>query len=198
MPRRTIAQLRRDKLLSLNDRMRIRKVDYHNVLCENSIGERVCILFFHDVELEQVIEELNNLLDNDEVGIYSKSNRSISYTLATFISFRLQRSKGVYKTRPLPHHTTMSTKKEKLNNKEQKTYLIYNVNTNMYKIGRSNDPSRREATLQSEEPQLKLISTCEENIEKFLHKKYKSKRVRGEWFILTQQDVDEIIEIFRD
>lgn len=77
-----------------------------------------------------------------------------------------------------------------------KVYLILNKRNNYIKIGRSKNPKTREKTLQSEEPTLKMIAVWEaENIvEKHLHQKYKSKRIRGEWFDLSLKDLVEISE----
>ena len=67
-----------------------------------------------------------------------------------------------------------------------KTYIIKDDLNNTYKIGRSIDPLKREKTLQSEKPNLKLIKIFENNIEKELHDLYKHCRLRGEWFKLNK------------
>ena len=78
------------------------------------------------------------------------------------------------------------------NSKTEKfTYLMVDNRNKLYKIGKSNNPSFREKTLQSEVPQIKLLSYCAEWIvsEKDLHKRFESKRIRGEWFRLNKHDV---------
>lgn len=75
-----------------------------------------------------------------------------------------------------------------------KTYLMLDVNTGFVKIGRSVHPRKREATLQSKKPTISLLKICDENIESKLHKIYASKRVRGEWFKLSKQDIKNIIK----
>jgi hypothetical protein len=35
--------------------------------------------------------------------------------------------------------------------------------------------------------------TKEDNIEKELHNKFNNKRIRGEWFSLSQEDLDELL-----
>jgi len=62
----------------------------------------------------------------------------------------------------------------------------------MYKIGKSINPSRREKTLQSEEPMIKIVKTWNYDIENTLHKKYSEQRVRGEWFKLSYIQVKYI------
>jgi len=58
-----------------------------------------------------------------------------------------------------------------------KTYLMIDEQNNYYKIGRSNNPNYRESTLQSEKPLIKLLMTCNIDIENELHLKFqKNKR----------------------
>ena len=87
---------------------------------------------------------------------------------------------------------------QKQNNDNKKTYVMYNNRTGMYKIGRSNNPKHREKTLQSEEPDVELIEQTNIDIESILHKKYKDKRVRGEWFNLSGRDFVELLSIFKE
>lgn len=75
----------------------------------------------------------------------------------------------------------------------QKTYLIKDNRTGATKIGKSNNPYKREKTLQSEVLSLELLYICDDNIESLLHKKYKDKRIRGEWFNLTDKDIEYIV-----
>lgn len=80
--------------------------------------------------------------------------------------------------------------------KRQLTYLMADRSTGMYKIGRSIEPYFREKTLQSQNPVIELICTCQVDIEKHLHEYYADQRVRGEWFNLSDEQVNEVIEIF--
>lgn len=71
-------------------------------------------------------------------------------------------------------------------------YLMRNYANGLCKIGRSIKPEFREKTIQSEIPQIKIIfkSQLTENTkEKELHKIFKEKRVRGEWFDLSESDI---------
>lgn len=74
-----------------------------------------------------------------------------------------------------------------------KTYIMHDQRNGYYKIGQSVSPKIRERTLQSEMPLLKMILVCEDNIEKELHFKYAEKRIRGEWFGLTPDDILDIV-----
>jgi len=70
-------------------------------------------------------------------------------------------------------------------------YLMYDKSTGHTKIGRSFKPQQREKTLISDKSSIELFFVsphCESSIEKELHKIFKHKRVRGEWFDLNEED----------
>lgn len=73
-----------------------------------------------------------------------------------------------------------------------KTYLIKNQ-TGFTKIGKALNPSDREKTLQAEEPTIYLFAICEKDIETKLHERYNKNRVRGEWFDLSEKQINYII-----
>ena len=77
-----------------------------------------------------------------------------------------------------------------------KTYLMKDSNTGLYKIGKSVKPKRREKTLQSEKPTIKMVKIWNKDIEKKLHRLYSKHRVRGEWFKLTAIQVRYICTHF--
>lgn len=81
--------------------------------------------------------------------------------------------------------------------KSIKTYIIKDNKNNTYKIGKSKNPLKREKTLQSEKPNLKLIKIFENNIEKKLHNLYKDCRLRGEWFNLNKVQVEYICKKYK-
>lgn len=80
-------------------------------------------------------------------------------------------------------------KKLKNHPSKMRTYLMKDLNTGLYKIGRSKNPAARESTLQSEKPTIKMVKVWEEDIEKELHRMYEKERVRGEWFNLSEIQV---------
>jgi hypothetical protein len=90
----------------------------------------------------------------------------------------------------------LNVKNEKTENKKTLfVYLMHDESTGLYKIGKSYNPSNREKTLCAQIPLLRLLHKTESrtpNMEKSLHKKYANKRVRGEWFNLTQEEVEYI------
>lgn len=92
------------------------------------------------------------------------------------------------------HHQIKKIRRIKL---ETKSYIIKDCNNNTYKIGKSKNPLKREKTLQSEKPNLKLIKIFENNIEKELHELYKDCRLRGEWFKLNNIQLEYICKNYK-
>lgn len=70
-------------------------------------------------------------------------------------------------------------------------YLMRNNRNGYYKIGFSKNPSARERTLQSEEPDITLIRQWPGTMfdEVALHAKFEAQRIRGEWFKLSDADI---------
>lgn len=73
-------------------------------------------------------------------------------------------------------------------------YLMVDENTGYIKIGKSDNVLKREKTLQSEKPTIKLIKSylTNESMEALLHNKYDHLRIRGEWFWLDKSHIQEI------
>ena len=98
------------------------------------------------------------------------------------------------------HSFTRQSETEKTESDEACfVYLMVDTTNRFHKIGISNQPQYREHTLQSEKPTIELICAKQyptraiaEAIESSLHKTYGSKRIRGEWFALTEQDVADL------
>ena len=75
------------------------------------------------------------------------------------------------------------------------TYLMFDERTKYHKIGKSQDPKYREKTLQSDNPLVVLVWKIKGDIEKQLHQRYDNKRVRGEWFNLSENEIENIKNI---
>lgn len=81
-------------------------------------------------------------------------------------------------------------------------YLMKESSCNFYKIGRSQNVKQREATLQAEKPSIMLIGKrlfhYQDSliVEKELQKRYRPFKKRGEWFELSEVEVNEILEYF--
>ena len=73
-------------------------------------------------------------------------------------------------------------------------YLMADRRTNLTKIGTSKNPKYRERTLQSDNPLIDLLWHWEANLsdERYLHQRFETKRMRGEWFDLTDADIQFI------
>jgi hypothetical protein len=73
-------------------------------------------------------------------------------------------------------------------------YLIQHGKRSEYKIGRTNNPIRREGEIRLELPEkVRPIHTIETDdpagIEKYWHNRFSAKRKEGEWFALSSEDV---------
>ena len=78
-------------------------------------------------------------------------------------------------------------------------YVMEDSRNGTFKIGQSKTPGKRERTLQSETPEITLrfsIPTDEAH-EKHLHAQFDSKRIRGEWFSLTPDDLLQIVQFLK-
>lgn len=80
-------------------------------------------------------------------------------------------------------------------------YLMHDKRNGYHKIGISKEPKYREKTLQSEQPAIEMVCNKKypsrkiaEAIEFALHKAYAEQRVRGEWFNLSEIDVQMLKE----
>jgi hypothetical protein len=82
-------------------------------------------------------------------------------------------------------------------NPEKRYVYLFRHSNGLTKIGFSKDPKNREKTLQAEDPRLNMLAFREgdSGLERRLHLIFASKRVRGEWFKLTELDVERIITI---
>jgi hypothetical protein len=73
-------------------------------------------------------------------------------------------------------------------------YIMRNNRNGYCKIGFSEEVEHREKTLQSEDPDIELVLSIAgtARLERELHQKYHSKRLRGEWFTLSDGDIEII------
>ena len=76
------------------------------------------------------------------------------------------------------------------------TYLVQSGTA--YKIGRTTNVNQRFGELSYHNFEMKMISFVNKNIEKELHRKYKEKRIKNEWFSLNDKDVDYILNLFNN
>jgi hypothetical protein len=78
--------------------------------------------------------------------------------------------------------------------RENYVYLMFNKRNEHFKIGKSIKPHYRERTLQSELPEISMIAAWKVSakVEKQLHALFKHKRLRGEWFNLSFNDIERL------
>lgn len=79
-----------------------------------------------------------------------------------------------------------------------KVYVMLNKRNGYYKIGRARNVLHRERTLQAEDPDTEILFFIEGTIstETLLHNHFSEQRIRGEWFRLTNEDI-EFIKAFK-
>ena len=80
--------------------------------------------------------------------------------------------------------------------KQQENYIYLMRHQNgLVKIGKSVNPKARERTLQAEDPRLEMFYVAKkpERYERRLHQMFKEHRVRGEWFSLTDRQVQLVM-----
>jgi hypothetical protein len=136
--------------------------------------------------------------DRVEIEVGHKTNKKFFFGIDKISKDFLQDMIDYFKSMSIDDLENSETEQsyEDRNEKDSYVYLMKNERNGYIKIGKSNNPKYREKTLQSEEPEISLIfkknvinpSTKEKN----LHKKYSDKRIRGEWFDLTEQDISDI------
>jgi Rha family phage regulatory protein len=80
--------------------------------------------------------------------------------------------------------------------KSYKTYILKDEASNLYKIGRSEDVETMVKNLGVSNPNLSIIAVFEIDVENELHRIYKSKNVKSEWYSLSEDDVKDIIKSY--
>jgi hypothetical protein len=76
--------------------------------------------------------------------------------------------------------------------KNFETYLIRDKSTGLCKIGKTTDIKKRIEMLSCSNTELELLFIIDKDVEKELHDVYESKRYKGEWFNLSDLDLEII------
>lgn len=140
----------------------------------------------------------------DQINIHYEGKHIVGMDLYTdqdaidYIEILIRRLE-VYKEKLEDHYGRVKPKSKKIDKmislKQSYIYLMKNYRNGYYKIGRSLNPEYRERTLQAEAPEigLEFVSPLTPSIlEGKLHNFFKEKRIRGEWFSLSEKDVEYI------
>lgn len=87
-------------------------------------------------------------------------------------------------------------KKYNYKHKDARSYHTYVMKdrSGLFKIGKSEDVRRRIKKLSVGNSSIELVCEINRDVESELHKCFKSKRVRGEWFSLSNDDISLIKE----
>lgn len=124
------------------------------------------------------------------VGIHGSGLTDIVNDLE-FIITGLRR----YREKMIEYYEYGSIDNYKENDSTTYVYLFKDESTGFYKIGSSRNPKYREKTLMCERPTITSIFVSRITLvqkERELHKLFKKKRVRGEWFNLDETDIEVI------
>lgn len=76
------------------------------------------------------------------------------------------------------------------------TYVIKDRLSGLSKIGRTSDLNKRLSTLSTSNLNLSLFISVDEDREKELHRLFKDKQVKNEWFDFNEKDLEDIKELF--
>lgn len=154
---------------------------------------RACEIYYDNAkDFKSVIVACNNLRHAE----YIRTNPEILIPLMNAFgnpaipNDAVQQIKAVLNAPP-PAKTLAVKKTPRITN----IYLMRNQRNGFIKIGQSENPKAREATLQSEEPEIKLLASWRGTVgdEKELHERFEMLRLRGEWFKLSDQIVNDLI-----
>ena len=144
------------------------------------------------VWMDNVCEQLNSLLDeyNDKLALEVMNIKNKLY------ANMIERAKPIMD----------SAKQYDLRNKvcangigllpvdDFQTYLVKDYNNGLVKIGKSKDIHTRLQVLGNKDKQ--LIAYVRKDIETVLHREYKGKRIKGEWFNLADTEINKIISTY--
>lgn len=160
------------------------------------------------------------LMSNEEVGIYIKllclqhqqghlkeeDMLNMGASLKIFSKFKKDEEGNYYNERleyeankRKAYSESRRNNRNKVDNSSTSVYLIKDTRTGLIKIGSSNNPERRLVELknQYENDNLVLVAyveNVEQKLETELHNNYKNQNKINEWFELSNEDVQEIIE----
>ncbi len=153
-------------------------------------------VFEEHITREDVEQWLAEISDRKLIIIYTDADGDTLAQIVNWWRFQPIRYPKPSRYSPPPNWTDRVSEID--TDRQAFIYLMLDESTGMYKLGRTNNPLKREITLQSEKPTIKLIAKAkrDKRHEKILHKQYKEKRVRGEWFSLNEDDVASIINDF--
>lgn len=149
------------------------------LICENE----PTIFHYVDKELDYIVNSLSEYLSDDYIRYFKafcKVEKCICgnyyngwVIIESFIALETKEMRETDRNKPI------------------RTYLMKD-SSGLYKIGCSAEPHGRLESMRTGNATIELVCVIKENIEKELHIKYANKRVKGEWFKLSEKDVRDI------
>ena len=144
------------------------------------------------VWMDNVCEQLNSLLDeyNDKLAFEVMSIKNKLYANMIEMAKPIMDSAKQYDLRSKVCANGIGL----LPVDDFQTYLVKDYNNGLVKIGKSKDIHTRLRVLGNKDKQ--LIAYVRKDIETVLHREYKGKRIKGEWFNLTDAEINKIISTY--
>ena len=144
------------------------------------------------VWMDNVCEQLNSLLDeyNDKLAFEVMSIKNKLYANMIEMAKPIMDSAKQYDLR----NKVCANGIGLLPVDDFQTYLVKDYNNGLVKIGKSKDIHTRLRVLGNKDKQ--LIAYVRKDIETVLHREYKGKRIKGEWFNLTDAEINKIISTY--
>ena len=135
---------------------------------------------------------LNERYVKEEDGIWMEPClfNSLLITIDEDLWVELEMEKAEDKGRRLL--TLLIGKSESYNNEYKYTYVLTDK-SGKYKIGRTSDIKKRVSTLSVGNPTIRIVAIIIGNVEEELHRKFRSKLVKGEWYELSPTDIKYIL-----
>ncbi len=170
--------------------------------------QRVCYISLNQSELNTFVNEplkaiRINLKEQDKVTL---QNNTLSRP-SVVCEYHMQQTASLFKNELEKLAIQIQeTEENERDNKETScyVYIMKDESNGSHKIGISNKPEYREKTLQSDKPYITLLQakefpsrTIARAFESALHKTYESKHLRGEWFDLSEDEVNEVIQALK-
>lgn len=148
------------------------------------------------------INENGILTDNYGFALSAEDVREIAHCAKTHLKkFKDPDSLEFYNFKVRKEHDEWSKQNSIERDKKAKLdigfiYLMQDSGLSGLKIGYSKKPEAREKTLRLEQPNIKILFSVRGTFayERMLHTYFKEKRIRGEWFDITPDEVIKFIE----
>lgn len=162
--------------------------------------------FSEFVELYSVSKEKNNYNFTIELlnNIYELSKLSICFQSTVYTGGNKSDFLHIYNSfssNSISNIEINPVKKSEQQGSKSFVYIAKQMNeNNYYKIGRTKNLQQRLKQFTTGNCFVELVASKMTNnaseLELFLHKYYKSKNIKNEWFLLTKEDIEELLLVF--